>query len=275
MHILRFLKSAVLVLFVLIFVVWTLFPIAWMVVSSIKPNNALFAFPPKFIFSPTGDHYAGLFSGSSNFAGYIQNSVIAAVSSTLISIVLGTAAGYGLARSHFRGKPDLSFWIISTRMAPIAGVILPLYLFYSKLHLLNTLLGLIIAYLTFSLPFSIWLMNAFFVDLPIALEEASKVDGATKWQTFWHIVLPLSASGVVTTAILCFIFAWNDYAFATTFGGPGSQTIPIAAAQLMTQSGIDWGKLMAIGTVTVLPMIFFGMVVRRWLVRGLTLGAVK
>jgi multiple sugar transport system permease protein len=160
-------------------------------------------------------------------------------------------------------------------MAPIAAVILPLYLFYSNLHLLNTLLGLIIAYLTFSLPFAIWLMNAFFVDLPIALEEASKVDGASKWQTFVHIVLPLSTPGIVTTAILCFIFAWNDYAFATTFGGPGSQTIPIAAAQLMTQSGIDWGKLMAIGTVTVIPMIFFGMLVRRWLVRGLTLGAVK
>jgi multiple sugar transport system permease protein len=271
----RFLKSVLLILFVLIFVGWTLFPILWMIISSIKPDNALFAFPPKFIFAPTWDHYAGLFTGSSNFAGYIKNSVIAAVSSTIISIILGTAAGYGLARSHFRGKPDLSFWIISTRMAPIAAVILPLYLFYSKLHLLNTLLGLIIAYLTFSLPFAIWLMNAFFVDLPIALEEASKVDGATKWQTFWHIVLPLSAPGVVTTAILCFIFAWNDYAFATTFGGPGNQTIPIAAAQLMTQSGIDWGKLMAIGTVTVLPMIFFGMVVRRWLVRGLTLGAVK
>ncbi|HEY0790794.1 MAG TPA: carbohydrate ABC transporter permease [Chthoniobacterales bacterium] len=272
---LRFLKTAILLLFVLVFVVWTLFPIAWMVLSSFKPNNALFAFPPKFIFTPTGDHYAGLFTGSSNFAGYIQNSVIAAVSSTVISIILGTAAGYGLARSHFRGKADLSFWIISTRMAPIAAVILPLYLFYSKLHLLNTLLGLVIAYLTFSLPFAIWLMNAFFVDLPIALEEAAKVDGASKWQSFVHIVLPLSAPGVVTTAILCFIFAWNDYAFATTFGGPGSQTIPIAAAQLMTQSGIDWGKLMAIGTVTVLPMIFFGMAVRRWLVRGLTLGAVK
>jgi multiple sugar transport system permease protein len=275
MQFMRVLKQAILLIFIFAFLVWTLFPIVWMVVSSFNPNNALFAFPPKFVFAPTSEHYAGLFTGSNTFATYIKNSVIASVSSTVISVVLGTAAGYGLARSHFKGKEDLSFWIISTRMAPIAAVILPLYLFYSKLHLLNTLVGLIIAYLTFSLPFAIWLMNAFFVDLPIALEEASKVDGATKWQTFVHIVLPLGAPGIVTTAILCFIFAWNDYAFATTFGGPGSQTIPIAAAQLMTQSGIDWGKLMAIGTVTVLPMIFFGMIVRRWLVRGLTLGAVK
>lgn len=275
MHPVRILKHALLLAFILAFTGWTLFPIVWMVVSSFKPDNALFAFPPRFIFAPTETHYAGLFTGANTFATYIKNSVIASVSSTVISIVLGTAAGYGLARTHFKGKEDLSFWIISTRMAPIAAVILPLYLFYSKLHLLNTLIGLIIAYLTFSLPFAIWLMNAFFVDLPIALEEASKVDGATKWQTFIHIVLPLSAPGIVTTAILCFIFAWNDYAFATTFGGPGSQTIPIAAAQLMTQSGIDWGKLMAIGTVTVIPMIFFGMIVRRWLVRGLTLGAVK
>src|SRR6266403_1787252 len=209
----RFLKQPLLLLFILAFAAWTLFPIFWMVVSSFKPNNALFAFPPKLVFAPTGEHYAGLFTGTNTFATYIKNSVIASVSSTVISIVLGTAAGYGLARSHFKGKEDLSFWIISTRMAPIAAVILPLYLFYSNLHLLNTLLGLIIAYLTFSLPFAIWLMNAFFVDLPIALEEASKVDGATKWQTFVHIVLPLSTPGIVTTAILCFIFAWNDYAF--------------------------------------------------------------
>jgi multiple sugar transport system permease protein len=269
------LKRCLLWILLGVFVLWTVFPIGWMIVSSFKPDNALFAFPPKLVFQPTLEHYVGLFASGNSFANYIFNSVVVAGSAAAVAVLLGTAAGYGLARSHFRGKADLSFWIISSRMAPIAAVILPLYLFYSKLHLLNTLLGLIIAYLTFTLPFAIWLMNAFFTDLPVALEEAALVDGAGKWQTFIHIALPLSMPGVVTTAILCFIFAWNDYAFATTFGGPGTQTIPIAAAQLMTQSGIDWGKLMAIGTVTVIPMIFFGLLVRRWLVRGLTLGAIK
>jgi multiple sugar transport system permease protein len=139
----------------------------------------------------------------------------------------------------------------------------------------DSITGRIIAYLTFNLPFAIWLMNAFFADLPVSLEEAAMVDGATRFQAFWRVALPLVTPGIVTTAVLCLIFAWNDYAFARTFSGPESQTIPIAASQLITQTGIDWGKLTAIGTVVVLPMVIVGLAVRRWLVRGLTLGAVK
>ena len=168
----------------------------------------------------------------------------------------------------------MSFWIISTRMAPIAAVILPLYAVFRSLDLLNSTTGLIVAYLTFNLPFAIWIMNAFFADLPPALEEAALVDGATKFGAFWRIALPLTAPGIVTTAILCLVFSWNDYAFAQSFSGPGSQTLPIAASQLITQTGINWGQLMAIGTIVVLPMIVVGLAVRRYLVKGLTLGAV-
>jgi multiple sugar transport system permease protein len=160
-------------------------------------------------------------------------------------------------------------------MAPIAAVIVPLYLIFRNLNLLDSVTGLVIAYLTFNLPFAIWLMSTFFADLPPALEEAATVDGATRFQAFWRIALPLVTPGIATTAILCFLFAWNDYAFASTFSGPGSQTIPILASQLVTQTGIDWGALTAIGTVVVLPMIAVGLAVRRYLVRGLTLGAVK
>jgi multiple sugar transport system permease protein len=160
-------------------------------------------------------------------------------------------------------------------MAPIAAVIVPLYLIFRYLHLLDTYSGLIIAYLSFNLPFAIWLMTAFFDDLPYDLYEAARVDGASKFQTYFHILLPLTTPGLVTTTILCFIFAWNDYGFAQTFSGPGTQTIPIAATQLLTQTGIDWGKLLAIGTIVVSPMAFFGLLVKRWLVQGLTLGSVK
>src|SRR5699024_10322899 len=151
----------------------------------------------------------------------------------------------------------------------------PLYLMFRYLHLLGSHTGLIVAYLSFNLPFAIWLMTAFFNDLPRDIEEAATVDGASKWQVFWHVALPLMKPGIATTTILCFIFAWNDYAFATTFAGPNTQTIPIAAAQLLTQTGIDWGKLLAIGTVVGCPMAVFGLLVKRWLVTGLTLGAVK
>ena len=254
---------------------WTLVPIVWMVLSSFKSPDDLLSTTPRVIFNPTFEHYQGLFTGANSLWGYVKNSLLAAGISTIIAVALACLAGYGLSRSHFRGKQHLSFWIISTRMAPIAAVIVPLYLIFRNLDLLDTVTGLIIAYLTFNLPFAIWLMNAFFADLPVSLEEAAMVDGATRFQAFWRVALPLVTPGIVTTAILCLIFAWNDYAFARTFSGPGSQTIPIAASQLITQTGIDWGKLTAIGTVVVLPMVVVGLAVKRWLVRGLTLGAVK
>ena len=254
---------------------WTLTPLVWMVLSSFKPTESIISPTPDVVFGPTFENYTNLLSGAGSLLGYAKNSLLAAGISTVISVVLGCLGGYGLARTHFRGKQHLSFWIISTRMAPIAAVIVPLYLIFRNLNLLDSVWGLVVAYLTFNLPFAIWLMNAFFADLPPELEESALVEGATRFQAFWRIALPLVTPGVVTTAILCFLFAWNDYAFAQTFSGPDSGTIPILAAQLVTQTGIDWGALTAIGTVVVLPMIAVGLAVRRYLVRGLTLGAVK
>jgi multiple sugar transport system permease protein len=230
----RWSRQLVLYVLLALILLWTLVPIFWMMLSSFKSPDDILSTTPKVIFEPTLQHYQGLFVGGNSLGGYVKNSLLAAGISTIISVALACLAGYGLARSHFRGKQHLSFWIISTRMAPIAAVIVPLYLIFRNLDLLDSVIGLIIAYLTFNLPFAI-----------------------------------------LTTAVLCLIFAWNDYAFARTFSGPESQTIPIAAAQLITQTGIDWGKLTAIGTVVVLPMVIVGLAVRRWLVRGLTLGAVK
>jgi len=263
-----------LVLLVLL-LAWTLVPILWMVLSSFKANTVITANPPRFVFTPTVEHYASLLSGANNLWHYVFNSLLIVGVSTFIALVLGCMAGFGLSHLRAKGKKHLAFWIISTRMAPIAAVIVPLYLIFRYLHLLDTYSGLIIAYLSFNLPFAIWLMTAFFDDLPYDIYEAARVDGASKLQVFWHILLPLTKPGLVTTTILCFIFAWNDYGFAQTFSGPGTQTIPIAAAQLLTQTGIDWGKLLAIGTIVVSPMAFFGLLVKRWLVKGLTLGSVK
>ena len=267
-------KKVALYALLLLVLLWTVVPLLWMVLSSFKKADDLVSRTPKLFFAPTFDNYIGLFTGGNALGGYITNSILAAGISTIIAVSLGCLAGYGLARSHFRGKDHVSFWIISTRMAPIAAVILPLYAVFRTLDLLNTTTGLVVAYLTFNLPFAIWIMNAFFADLPPALEEAAMVDGATRFGAFWRIALPLTAPGIVTTAILCLVFSWNDYAFAQSFSGPGSQTLPIAASQLITQTGINWGQLMAIGTIVVLPMIAVGLAVRRYLVKGLTLGAV-
>jgi multiple sugar transport system permease protein len=253
---------------------WTLVPIVWMLLSSFKSLTDVLSPTPLLTFKPTLANYIGLVSGGNNVLTYFRSSILAAGISTIIATTLGCFAGYGLARSNFRGKRHLAFWIISTRMAPIAAVILPLFIGFTFLHLINTVWGLIVAYLSFNLPFAIWIMNAFFADLPPGIEEAARVDGASNFQTFWRIALPMTAPGIVTTAVLCLVFSWNDYAFAVTFAGPGSQTLPVAASQLITQTGVDWGQLTAIGTVVALPMVIVGLAVRRYLVRGLTLGAV-
>jgi multiple sugar transport system permease protein len=258
----------------LVVLLWTLLPVAWMVLSSFKTLPDVLSPTPLVMFKPTLANYVSLVSGGNNLLSYFRSSILAAGISTIIATTLGCFAGYGLARIDFKGKRHLAFWIISTRMAPIAAVILPLFVGFTFLHLINTIWGLIIAYLSFNLPFAIWIMNAFFADLPKGMEEAAMVDGATRFQTFWRVALPLTAPGIVTTAILCLVFSWNDYAFAVTFTGPGSQTLPVAASQLITQTGVDWGQLTAIGTVVALPMVVVGLAVRRYLVRGLTLGAV-
>ena len=258
----------------IIILLWTLLPVGWMLLSSFKSLTDVLSPTPLVMFKPTLVNYISLVSGGNNVLTYFRSSVLAAGISTIIATTLGCLAGYGLARGNFRAKKHLAFWIISTRMAPIAAVILPLFIGFTFLHLINTVWGLVVAYLSFNLPFAIWIMNAFFEDLPTGIEEAARVDGASNFQTFWRIALPMTAPGIVTTAILCLVFSWNDYAFAVTFAGPGSQTLPVAASQLITQTGVDWGQLTAIGTVVALPMVLVGLAVRRYLVRGLTLGAV-
>src|ERR671911_357575 len=266
-------KQVILYAILFLVLLWTLVPILWMVLASFKPGVAQLSPRPVFFFRPTMQHYSDLFTGG-NLGAYIINSALAAGISTIIAVSLGSLAGYGLARSHFRGKQHVAFWIISTRMAPIAAIVLPLFILFRYVNLLDSIPGLVVAYLTFNLPFAIWIMNAFFTDLPPSLEEAAMVDGASRFQAFYRVALPLVTPGIVTTAILCLVFSWNDYAFAATFSGPNSQTLPIAASQLVTQTSIDWGQLTAIGTIVVAPMILVGLIVRKWLVTGLTLGAV-
>ncbi|WP_371779581.1 carbohydrate ABC transporter permease [Streptosporangium subroseum] len=253
---------------------WTLVPLLWMLLSSFKNRTDVTSATPQVLFTPTMDNYRNLFTGSNNLGPYIWHSVLAAGISALLAVCLGALAGYGLARTQMRGKKHLAFWIISTRMAPIAAVVVPLFLIFRGLGLIDSIPGLVLAYLTFNLPFAIWLMSAFFAEVPASLEESALVAGCTRWQAFRTVILPLTKSGLVTTFVLCLVFAWNDYAFAVVFSGPNSQTLPIAASQLVTQTGIDWGQLTAIGTIVVVPMMLAGLAVRRWLVTGLTLGAV-
>ena len=257
-----------------IFLFWWLFPVYWMVSSSLKVEVEMFTIPPRWLFKPSLGNYKNLFA-TLGFSSYVINSIIASLSSTAIALLLGSLAGYGLARGKIPRKNDIAFWMISTRMAPIVGVILPLYLIFRKLHLVGTLQGLIIAYTTFNLPFAVWLMRGFFMEIPRDMEEAAMVDGCSKFQAFLYVALPLVKPGLVAMGVLCFMFAWNDYAFAVIFTSGKTQTLPVACARLMTEYGIVWGQVMTTGTVLVAPVLFLGVVIRKYLVRGLTMGAIK
>jgi multiple sugar transport system permease protein len=268
--------------FIAFYVVWTVLPIFIMFMSSFKDLLEAFKLPAVgdwagvtlfFEFTPTSKHYYELFANL-GFSTYLFNSLAAAGGSALVSVVLGSMCAYSLSRIDFRGKKDLFFWIISTRMAPVVAVMVPLYWIFRELDLVGTLPGLILAYTTFNLPFAIWILKGFFDNVPYAIEEAQMVDGATRFQAF-RAILPLVAPGIGAFLVLCVLFAWNDYLFAAIIGSGGAKTLPAATRELVQPQNIQWGQIMAAGVVTTLPMMFLGLVIRKYLVTGLTMGAVK
>jgi multiple sugar transport system permease protein len=255
-------------------VLWSVLPILWMAISSLKVSTNMFTLPPQFIFRPELGTYKYMFT-QAGFGKFLANSLIASISSTLVALFIGSLGGYALCRGRFKRQKDISFWIISTRMAPIPAVILPLYMIFSRLRMVGTMPGLVFAYTTFNLPFALWMMMAFFADVSPALEEAARVDGTSKFGAFLRIALPAASPGLAATGVLCMMFAWNDYVFASALSGASTQTIPIAASLLVTQTGIAWGQAMATGTIIVMPMLLGGLLMRKYLVKGFSMGAVK
>ena len=270
------------VIFLTLYLIWTLLPIFVMFVSSFKDLLEAFKIPKVgdwagvmvfFDFTPTLKHYQSLFVDG-NFGVYMANSLIAAGGSALIAVTFGSMAAYSLSRVEFRGKGDLFFWIISTRMAPVVAVMVPLYAIFRSLDLIGTLPGLILAYTTFNLPFAIWILKGFFDNVSYSIEEAQMVDGATRFRAFLSI-LPLVAPGIAAFIVLCILFAWNDFLFAAIIGSGGAKTLPVATRDLVQPQNIQWGAIMAAGVVTTLPMMLLGLVIRKYLVTGMTMGAVK
>ncbi|MCG8359869.1 MAG: carbohydrate ABC transporter permease [Kiloniellales bacterium] len=268
--------------FLVFYLIWTVLPLAIMFVSSFKDLLEAFQIPAVgdwsgislfFSFTPTVKHYLNLFVDL-NFGQYLANSLVASLGSALVSVVLGSMAAYSLSRIDFRGKKDFFFWIISTRMAPVVAVMVPLYAIFRAVDLVGTLPGLILAYTTFNLPFAIWILKGFFDNVPYAIEEAALCDGCTRFQAFREI-LPLVAPGIGAFLVLCVLFAWNDFLFASIIGSGGAKTLPVATRELVQPQNIQWGSIMAAGVVTTLPMMFLGLLIRRYLVTGLTMGAVR
>jgi multiple sugar transport system permease protein len=264
-----------LLLFVLLIVI--LAPFYWMVSTSLKTQNDTFAIPPKvFSFTPTLESYELVLTDETQAVPRgLVNSLVVSVATTLIALVLGTPAAYILARFEFRGKKDLWFWFISNRFISPIVVALPFFLIARDLRLLNTPTALILIYLTFNIPIVVWLCLDQFRAIPKEIDEQAKVDGCNLFYAFLRINLPLALPGVIVSAILCFIFSWNELLFALILNRSEGMTAPVQAANFMTGFGVKWGEMMATGTLIVLPVVIFAAIVSRQLTRGLTMGAIK
>ena len=248
-----------------------LLPFLWLVQLAFRPAEEFFT--DNILFTPTIEAFTSLMEG--NFPKSFWNSLAVSTISTGLSLLIGVPAAYVLARWDFRGKRSVALWILVTRMAPPIAFTIPFYLAYRWLGLQDSIAGLAIIYLTFNLAIVIWLMQTFFASIPVALEEAAWIDGAGIWQTFVLVVLPLAAPGLAATAVLCFIFSWNDFFYALILTRTNATTAPVAIVNFLQYEGWEWSKIAAGGTLVVLPVIIFAVLVRRWLVKGLAAGGVK
>ena len=246
-------------------------PFLWMLQMSVRPSEDILGYGLRFV--PTLENYRVLWTG--NFPRSFANSVAASASSTALSLLIGVPAAYALSRWRFRVRRAVALWILSTRMAPPIAFTIPFFLAYRYLHLLDTVTGLVVIYLTFNLALVIWMMQSFFDSVPRELEEAAWIDGCTVWGAFRRIALPLAAPGVAATGVLCFILSWNDFFFALILTRTSAMTAPVAIVNFMQYEGWEWGKIAAAGSLVMLPVIVFTFFVRSYLVHGLLAGGIK
>ncbi len=265
-----------------IWAVVILFPLYWMVITSFKlpiDINRGISYVPWVDFTPSLHAWQDLVAGTVPIIGPLRNSLLAAGISSLAAVVLGGMAGYGLARFSYKWGPwrnqEIAFWFISQRMLPPAAAILAFMVMFRYLHLLDSVAGLAIAYTGFNLPFAIWIMRDFFAALPRELEEASLVEGATWWTTFIRVAVPLAVPGLAATGILLFIFSWNEYLFASLLAFENAKTMPVTIAGMATAIGTKWWLMSALAIVSMAPTVLLGLVLERYIVRGLTAGALK
>jgi multiple sugar transport system permease protein len=285
----------------------TMIPLLWIFLTGLKTPPDSISYPPKVLFEPSPEGYCNLFTtrsrqtseyigslppaagvceeiarrrnmviaGPSNFTPRFINSVIIAFGSTALSVLFGTAAAYGFSRFKVPLKDDLLFFILSTRMMPPIAVAIPIYLMYRELGLSDTKLGMILLYTAVNVSLAVWLLKGFIDEIPREYEEAAMIDGYTRLQAFFKVVLPQATTGIVATAIFCLIFAWNEYAFAVLLTSGEAQTAPPFIPIIIGEGGQDWPAVAAGTTIVLLPILVFTIILRRHLLRGITFGAVR
>jgi multiple sugar transport system permease protein len=264
------------------FAVVMLFPVVWMLETSLKENRDVYAVPAKFLgFDITFHHYKDVFvqrggSGASDLAINFKNSVIVATFSTLVATALGVPAAWAYSRFPIKLKKDQLFFILSTRFMPPVVVVIPIFLMYRDLNLIDTKTGLILIYAAFNLPFTIWMMKGFVDEVPAEYEDAAMLDGYSRLEAFFRVTLPLLIPGIAATAVFALIFSWNEFVFSVFLtSSEDARTAPPAIAGLIGGTTVDWGLVAASAMVFAVPVLIFAFLVRKHLVAGVTLGAVR
>jgi len=264
-------------LFIAGFLLFILFPFIWQFIASIKPPSELFG-ENAFSFitkNPSFENYQLVFT-QRPFATYMLNSTIVAVLTTGYCILIASFAAFAIARLHFKGKTVILGLVLAVSMFPQIATIAPIFMFMQTVDLTNSYLGLIIPYTTFALPLAVWNLTTFYRKIPLDLEEAAKIDGASIMQTFWKVILPLAVPGTFTTAILVFIAAWNEFLFALTINTEEQmKTVPVGIALFQGQYTIPWGEIAAASVIVTIPLVIMVLIFQRRIISGITAGAVK
>ena len=248
-----------------------LFPFLWMLSSSFKTQVDIISWPPKFIFTPTLQNYLKVF-GEQNFLKYFFNSTIVGAVSVGLSLVLGLPAAYSIARY---AQKKLAVFILLARLMPGISFLMPWYIIFSRLNLMDSYIALILSHMLIALPIVVWIMSTYFSTIPREMEESAMVDGATRQYAFFAIILPLSGPGIITATTLSFIFSWNNFMFSQVLSMEKTKTLPIAVYNFVSYAEVDWGGVMAAAVAIMTPAIILTMIFQKYVVKGLTMGAVK
>ena len=257
-----------------IFAVWTLFPLFVMISTSLGPNLAPLSSDRPVLSSVSPDNYIHAWN-ETNIPLYLRNTVIVSITSTFLSLAFGVPAAYAFARFRFRGSRFLSRWILSIRLLPPIAFIVPFFVMFASFHLLHKYSSLIIVYTTFLLPFSIWLLASFIHEVPFEAEEAAQVDGLSRLQVVYKIILPQIWPAIGVVAMLNMVAAWNEFLFALTLTGAKTATLPLGVVNFIGERGVEWGHISAAAVITMIVPVIISIAINRYLIRGLTFGTNK
>ena len=280
----RYVWKAAMIVGAAVLLVWAVFPFVWILLTSLKSSGDIISVPPKFVFTPTFDNYAALVLGEQrgdyastrpDFPLFFLNSMIISFGAVALSVAAGIPAAYALARFNFPLKNTFAFVLMSFRFVPFIAFVIPLYLLYQQVGLYNTHLGLILAYQLITLPFTIWMLRSFFQEIPLEIQEAAKIDGCSWFGVLARVILPLSMPGVSVTVILGFMFSWNAFNYPLMLAGRQTFPVTVGAIQFISYEQVLWGQMAAATIVAALPQLVLSLMVQKYIVRGLTMGAVR